>query len=402
MKCTHCPLANSDRPCIALTRNHRRYCELIDPTNVSYHPRYREIILGSTDSPASSRTNGKPALPAFNQWRYVTTAELTADTLSLIKVLPPDIDLIIAIPRSGLLPGSLLAYHLHVPLLTVSRQRGIIDPGHGVRLESRPTTTPRHILLVDDTAASGNEMTANFPTVRAAYPDARITRTVIYCRPEATHAVDVFSRLYPGLHYLEWNVFNAGHGSAAGFDFDGILCRDFTVDECRVEASYRAAMATIEPLNLPRRSMIPLIVTARPESTRSITMEWLDRHGIKVDVLIMRDWPSDDPLNPPPDQSAAWKANHYTRSGLPLFIESDPGQAEIIAALSGKTVLCPALGRVIPPSRTREEKLAAAIELCDFRRSTCNCLGKPAQCLQAGYAATVMRADCERCLTSAD
>jgi len=37
---------------------------------------------------------------------------------------------------------------------------------------------------------------------------------------------------------------------------------------------------------------------------------------------------------------------------------------------------------------------AAAIESCDFRRSDCACLGKPATCLQAGLPATVV------CLTN--
>jgi len=37
---------------------------------------------------------------------------------------------------------------------------------------------------------------------------------------------------------------------------------------------------------------------------------------------------------------------------------------------------------------------AAAIEGCDFRRSDCACLGKPATCLQAGFPAQVV------CLTA--
>ncbi|HEX4609300.1 MAG TPA: hypothetical protein VH092_13950 [Urbifossiella sp.] len=35
----------------------------------------------------------------------------------------------------------------------------------------------------------------------------------------------------------------------------------------------------------------------------------------------------------------------------------------------------------------------AAVELCDFRRSDCICLDKPARCYQAGYIAAVTLAD---------
>jgi hypothetical protein len=48
-----------------------------------------------------------------------------------------------------------------------------------------------------------------------------------------------------------------------------------------------------------------------------------------------------------------------------------------------------------PPAAT--DRLAIAIELCDFRYSSCGCLGKPARCRLGGYAAIVSREWCEGC-----
>jgi len=289
-----------------------------------------------------------PEVPTLDQWQYITTARLVDDARRLLTQLPPDIDLIAAIPRSGLIPGSILSYHLHLPLVTVSRQKGVVSPGHGGRMEGRLALPPRHILLIDDTAASGHEMTANVPTVAAAYPDAKIMRAVVYAHPKGLPAIDLCVAVYPGQHYLEWNWPNAGHGAGCVYDFDGILCRDFTHDECRDDPTYRRTMERIEPLFLPRRAPIPLIVTARPESCRDLTLAWLARHGVKANAIIMRDWE----IEPGRDwntQVGEWKAWVYDRSPLQLFAESDPDQARIIADRTGKAVLCPSLDRVIPP-----------------------------------------------------
>lgn len=41
-----------------------------------------------------------------------------------------------------------------------------------------------------------------------------------------------------------------------------------------------------------------------------------------------------------------------------------------------------------------------AVETCEFRRSDCACLSKPATCLQAGYPAVVTGDDCLWCVES--
>jgi orotate phosphoribosyltransferase len=310
----------------------------------------RLVVTLPRDPAAPPPAPPAPGLrPPLSEWDYVTTGRLVRDTHALCAALPADVDLVAAVPRSGLLPGSLVAYARHLPLVAVSRQRGVTDPGHGVRLDDAPRPAPRHVLLVDDTAANGGEMAACLPLVRAAYPDARVTRAVVYAHPRAAAGVDLFVSLYPGPHYLEWNWANAGHGAACGYDFDGILCRDFTPAEVATDDSYRAAMAAIEPLFLPRRVTVPLVVTARPESTRAITLEWLARHGVRVERLVMRDWEF-DPGRDWNRQAAAFKARHYAASPVCLFAESDPAQAAAINEITGKAVLCPKSERVFPPS----------------------------------------------------
>ncbi len=294
----------------------------------------------------------RPGLaPDLDPMTYVTTERLTRDVRTLVAALPPDVDLVAAIPRSGLLPGSLLAYHLHLTLVTVSRQTGLLDPGHGIRLDGRDAPPPRHIVLVDDTVARGKEMTACFPIVRAAYPDAKITRAVVYANPQALHAVDLYVSRYPGSHYLEWNWPNAGHGAACAYDFDGVLCQDCPAEDDDGGPRYLRFLAETRPLFLPRRSTIPLIVTGRHERYRAETLDWLDRHGLKVDQLVMRGWDV-DPARDWSVQMGEFKTRHYDLegAGCVLFAESCPIQARVIADLSGRPVLCPTLDHVLTRS----------------------------------------------------
>lgn len=171
---------------------------------------------------------------------------------------------------------------------------------------------------------------------------------VVYAHPTGRSAVDFTVAVLPGQHFLEWNWPNTGHAEQMAFDFDGILCEDIPIEDCDGGSRYERALENAKPLHLPRRKPIPLIVTARHERFRSVTEAWLDRHGVRAQRLIMRDWSY---ANGQHDSSAIarWKAEHYKRSGLSLFAESDPTQARLIAELAKKPVLCPAAGRVIRP-----------------------------------------------------
>lgn len=366
VRCEACPIDPS-RPCWAASLASDHVCGLVrdDPQYRALNADRSSPLTGPPDDPfRAPRRQGLEAAPhhvdtpRLDPWLYITEAQLVADTRALVPRLPEDVDLVVAIARSGLLPGSLIAYHLHVPLAVVSRQAGVNVPGHGVRLDGRPGGTPRRILLVDDTVASGGEMRACGPIVEAAWPGVPVTRAAIYCQPRGSGAVDLCAAVYPGSHFLEWNWPNAGHGALCAYDFDGILCPDFTPEQTADEASYRAAMAAMPPRFLPRRLPVPLVVTGRPESTRELTEAWLDRWGVRVERLVM--WAGDP--HPPADQVAPWKAEHYADSACTLFAESDPAQAEIINRLTGRPVLCPALGRVLPPRSVRPAPDPAAVE----------------------------------------
>jgi hypoxanthine phosphoribosyltransferase len=327
----------------------------------------------------------------LDEWAFVRTEQLARDAERLVPELV-GVDLIVGVARSGLFPAGVVAYHLHRPLWSVSTSAGLVDVGHGVRLEGmRPEV--KRIALIDDTAARGVAMGEAAAIVAKRWPAAELVRAVVYAHPHGAPAVDLAVRIYPGLHYLAWNWCNAGHGVGCAYDFDGILCLDPPAGLDESGPAYDAALAAAVPLFLPRRAAIPLIVTARPERSRALTLDWLDRHGVKVDELMMRGWEW-GPGEWCDTRVGEWKAEVFGRSGLTMFAESTPAQAEIIALASGKPVLCPAAGRVITsrPDPAAVRAIKARQRRCPHAATTaCAC-----ECKWLGRRVHVWD-DCRRC-----
>lgn len=259
---------------------------------------------------------------------YITTERLAGDSEALAAQLPWVPDVVVGIARSGLIPATILATHWHAPLMATSpfTTVGLADLGAGLRMDDKLARRVRRAVLIDDTAWNGHEMRRWTAIVKDWWPETELCRAVVYCHPQAIEEVDLYWALYPGWHYLEWNLWNSGHPEGMATDLDGVLC-----DEAG------------RPKQVPRRRPVLAIVTGRPKREREPTVAWLQRWGVKYRELVMGPW---DEV-PSPKEIAAWKAEHYRRLGATLFVESDPDQARMIAANAGKPVLCPALKMVL-------------------------------------------------------
>jgi hypothetical protein len=145
----------------------------------------------------------------------------------------------------------------------------------------------------------------------------------VYVRPGRQHMVDYYAAVLPSPHLLEWNVMNNGvfvgnstdpiFKGGVACDLDGVLCEDANHEddhEWRLNAL---------PLWLPRTVSCRLILTARLESWRPETVEWLTKWRVKYERLEM--FPGDLTTRRTTD-IAAWKAGHYSRSPCGFMMES--------------------------------------------------------------------------------
>lgn len=275
---------------------------------------------------------------------YLSVAQLSTMIRAKLCDVPRDVDLIVGIPRSGMIPAYLIGLYLN--RLVVDIETFLANgpgPGHGARHVSTLVAQPlaaRHILLVDDSLASGASMSTCLARIAASPYAGKITSCAIVVEPSMAPRVDLSFAQMPQPRIFEWNAFHHPYLELSCFDLDGLLCADPTPKENDDGPRYRTFLSNTRPLFKPARR-IGHIVSARLEKYRGETEAWLTANGINYGSLHLIDLPS-RAERMRTGAHCRHKAQVYRESASVLFYESDPAQAPEIARLSGKPVLCTA------------------------------------------------------------
>jgi orotate phosphoribosyltransferase len=270
---------------------------------------------------------------------YRTIEDLNKDVRALVPKLPLDLDLIVGVPRSGLLAANLLALYLNLPFTDVEGlcEGRIIESGMRLTINANSSQL-RSILIIDDSINSGTQMQQVKNRVEKACLKCKIYFGVIYATQANREFVDYYSQIVEYPRIFEWNIKHHPFLSNSCMDLDGVLCRDPTDQENDDDQCYKDFITNVEPMYVPSVE-IGWIVTCRLEKYRNLTEEWLKRHSIKYNHLVMMDLP-DQKTRIALGNYASYKANVYKSTGAMLFIESSLKQANEIYAITGKDVFC--------------------------------------------------------------
>lgn len=271
---------------------------------------------------------------------YRGISDLNNIILQRLNILPKDFDLIVGVPRSGMLPANLLALYLNKPYTDLdSFLNGHIYKA-GARGKFIRTSEYKNILIVDDSVASGAALNECREQLRPLEDRFLIKYCAIYVAPGKERSVDYYFEVVPLPRYFQWNIFNHTSLEKACFDIDGVLCVDPLPEENDDGPRYKKFLQTAAPLFLPG-ARIGTLVTSRLEKYRAETEAWLNNNGVLYDQLIMLDLP-DMEARQRTNNHAAHKAKTYASGQYMLFVESDPGQAAAINRLTKKPVFCTA------------------------------------------------------------
>jgi uncharacterized HAD superfamily protein len=248
-------------------------------------------------------------------------------------------DVVVGVPRSGMLPASIIATYLQMPLAdVVGYGQGIVHGRSG-----RAETAGRRVLLVDDSCNKGRA----FRQAMALLPKGtKATRLAVFgpYQVEPASVCDMWFEIVRGPRIFAWNMWKHIRLPRWGFDMDGVLCRDCAKAENDDGPRYARFLADVEPLFLPQRP-IGHVVTGRAEKYRTETEAWLARHGVEHASLTMTPWHSKAERMSAVKFAGGrggWKAEQAKRLGVEMFIESCPKQAGIIAREARIPVFCTA------------------------------------------------------------
>jgi orotate phosphoribosyltransferase len=299
---------------------------------------------------------------------YKSTADLSADTRRFAQGDLPDVDLVVGIPRSGLLAANLLCLCLNAPMTDVDRlcEGRLIDSGERYA-EEHSLEELDSVLVVDDSVRTGSQMAETRDRLADHEFPFDLSYGAIYVSPRGCEHVDHWGEIVPMPRVFEWNVMHHSILNSACVDIDGVLCRDPTRAENDDGERYREFLSTVEPAVVPDQR-IGHLVTSRLEKYRPETEGWLDEHGVRYDDLVMMDLPSKEVRQERGDH-ARYKAEVYDSTDAPLFIESDPRQAEEISRRTDKPVLCYETMEMIRPGRAKRTYRTAGRFASEFKEN---------------------------------
>jgi uncharacterized HAD superfamily protein/adenine/guanine phosphoribosyltransferase-like PRPP-binding protein len=273
---------------------------------------------------------------------YVSFAQLSTAIRTQLHAIPADVDLIVGIPRSGMVPAYQIGLFLNRLVCDIEGflADGAISHGHtrklGISLNS--LRQAQHILLVDDSIATGGSMQKALARIQESGFTGKISTCAAIVAPSHKGSVQVSFITLPQPRLFEWNAFHHACVENACFDMDGVLCVDPTSHDNDDGPRYEKFLSTARPLFRPTLR-IGHIVSARLEKYRGLTEAWLAANNISYGTLHLVDLPSKEErirLG----AHCSHKIRVYRDTGASMFYESDPGQAREIAQGAGKPVLC--------------------------------------------------------------
>lgn len=273
---------------------------------------------------------------------FVSLNELLSDIRSsIVSLAQYNFDLVVGIPRSGMIPAYTIGLYLNIDVTDLNSfldnkplQRGNTRES---KFEINYPQNAKNILLVDDSISSGKSLEDNLSKIPKQLKE-KITTMAIYAIEDNHNMVDLHIRLVGHPRVFEWNIFNHSIINHSCFDIDGVLCEDPTEEQNDDGDLYLDFIANARPKFIPKYK-IKYLVTNRLEKYRAQTVEWLGKHHVQYEYLIMLDMKTKEERQKSAIHSMH-KAKFYKKSGCILFVESDPRQAYEIMNFTGLSVYC--------------------------------------------------------------
>ncbi|MDQ0640063.1 hypoxanthine phosphoribosyltransferase [Pedobacter sp. W3I1] len=185
--------------------------------------------------------------------QYRSLVNLNEQIVRNIHQIPENIDLIVGIPRSGLLAANLIALHLNLPVTDLQSFVCKLDVKSGNRVKHliKPLEEYRNILVVDDSLLTGKAMNEARLSLQSQAKSTNITYLAVFIVKEAIGLIDLYFDICPFPRVSEWNLMHHNFLESCVMDIDGVLCVDPTDDENDDGLEYAKFIANARTLFRP-------------------------------------------------------------------------------------------------------------------------------------------------------
>jgi len=280
---------------------------------------------------------------------FKTYSQLTKDIRKAIINLPKDIDLVVGIPRSGMIPAYMIGSFLNLPVASLDEYLNNAIVSSGSRPVISRNETIKKVLIVDDSVNSGGTLSKVKNKLIEKNEDIEYAFFAAYATDESKVLVDFYASICNQPRIFQWNYLYHDILSTACFDVDGVLCEDPTEEQNDDGERYIDFILNAKPLYIPNYK-IKALVTSRLEKYREQTQVWLKKNNVQYETLYMLDLPSKEERI---KQGAHGKFKAEIFNSLTeccLFVESERSQAIEIANITKKAVISLSTDEMFPSS----------------------------------------------------
>jgi uncharacterized HAD superfamily protein len=255
----------------------------------------------------------------------------------LLPALPRDIGIVYGIPRSGMIPATIIATALGAKL-------GVLGCPTFIGARQRNFALPMgdKTLVVDDSVHHGRAIAgarAELDCLGAGYYTC-----AVYAHSRSTHLVDFFADVLDDQRIFEWNF--------SGIKFAGTFCWSLDRVICMLAPRLTGGLVDgIEDLRSARPLYLPqirvrAIIAERAERWRTDTEAWLAKYGVVYDELIML--PNYTEVRQSLISVARYKVQCLKETGCEVLVEGQDNIAKMIAGFTGLQVLSVESMRLYP------------------------------------------------------
>ena len=203
-----------------------------------------------------------------------------ADLSNLIRTnlykIPHDIDVVVGIPRSGMLPANLIALYLNKRMSDLDSflEGKLIASGERDKYITKSNI--HKVLIVDDSVDSGNAINKAKKKLGPVANSYKLLYLAPIVTPQGTSMVDIWFEILDGNERIfEWNFYHHSFLSNACMDIDGVLNVDPEIDDDG--PIYTNYIENAIPLFIPTVP-VDTLVSCRLEKYRLQTEKWLKEH----------------------------------------------------------------------------------------------------------------------------
>jgi len=282
---------------------------------------------------------------------FRTVDDMNITICKNIGKVPRDIDLVVGIPRSGMLPASLLALYLNQPITDLNTfNEGKIYQTGTTRKQSKwieAVSDAKHVLVVDDSISTGEAIKSAKQSVLALNLRCKVTYCAVYVVPTAIFNVDFYFEICNHPRSFEWNYMHAWTLEYACVDIDGVLCEEPSMHVLLSKSKYVDFLINAPPKYIPTKK-VGYLVSGRKEEYRKVTEMWLAKYNVEYNQLMLL--PKEKTIDVMGNaEYGEYKARIYSSTECFIFIESNFEQAVKICEIANRQVFCVDNHKLISP-----------------------------------------------------